>query len=113
MMIMGFHIVVALVETLMDACSLECLLRIKYENNNPKEAIRQRICKIRYEIHQLLNSLPQPLRFLNHLPGLKEVPDWEVEVKADYFFNPRLMKGVLPPCYGSQLYKLLKIRRLP
>ena len=86
---------------------MDAYSELNHDNNNPKEAIRQRICKIRYEIHELLNSLPQPLRFLTHLPGLKEVPDWEVEVKADYFFNPRLMKQVLPPCYGSQLFKLL------
>jgi hypothetical protein len=103
----GFSYRRRLVETLMDACSLEVYSELNKENNNPKEAIRQRICKIRYEIHELLNSLPQPLRSLNHLPGLKEVSDWEVEVKADYFFNPRLMKSVLTPCYGSQLYKLL------
>jgi spore maturation protein CgeB len=41
------------------------------------------------------------------LPGLKEVTDWEVEVKADFFFNPRLMKKVSPPLFGSKLYKLL------
>ena len=103
----GFSYRRRLVETLMDACNLEAYSELNNDNNNPKEAIRQRICKIRYEIHELLNSLPQPLRFLNHLPGLKEVPDWEVEVKADYFFNPRLMKSVHPPCYGAQLYNLL------
>lgn len=103
----GFSYRRRLLETLMDKCSLDAYSDLNRENNNPKEAIRQRICKIRFEIHELLNSLPQPLRLLKHLPGLKEVPDWEVEVKAEYFFNPRLMKGVLPPCYGSQLYKLL------
>lgn len=103
----GFSYRRRLVETLMDKCSMDAYSELNHYNNNPKEAIRQRICKIRYEIHELLNSLPQPLRFLTHLPGLKEVPDWEVEVKAEYFFNPRLMKCVLPPCYGSQLYKLL------
>lgn len=95
------------VETLMDLCNLETSSELNHDNNNPKDAIRQRICKIRYEIYKLLNSLPQPFRFLRLLRGLKEVPDWEVEVQADHFFNPRLMKRVLPPCFGSQLYKLL------
>jgi len=95
------------VEALMERCNMETSSDINYDNNNPKEAIRQRICKIRYEIYQLLNSLPQPFRFLKLIRGLKEIPDWEVEVKADHFFNPRLMKHVLPPCFGSQLYKLL------
>ena len=80
---------------------------LNHDNNNPKEAIRQRICKIRYEVYQLFNSLPKPFRFLNLLHGLKEITDWEVEVKADHFFNPRLMKQVLPPSFGSHLYKLL------
>ena len=80
---------------------------LNQDNNNPKEAIRQRICKLRYEIYQLFNSLPKPFRFLNLLRGLKEIPHWEVEVKADHFFNPRLMKQVLPPCFGIQLYELL------
>ena len=95
------------VEALMDRCNLETFSELNHNNNNPKEAIRQRICKIRYEIHQLLNSLPKPFRFLNLLRGLKEIPDWEVEVKADHFFNPRLMEDILPSCFGSQLYKLL------
>jgi spore maturation protein CgeB len=95
------------VEALMDLCDLETSSDLNNENNNPKEAIRQRICKIRYEIYQLFNSLPQPFRLLKLLRGLKEVTDWEVEVKADHFFNPRLMKQVLPPCFGSKLYKLL------
>lgn len=103
----GFSYRRRLVETLMDTCALETYSELNYDNNNPKEAIRQRICKIRYEVYHLLNYLPYPIRGLNLLPGLKEVPDWEVEVKADYFFNPRLMKKVFPPCFGSNLYKLL------
>lgn len=95
------------VEALMDRCNLEVSSELNQENNNPKEAIRQRICKIRYEIYQLLNSLPQPFRILNLVRGLKEIPDWELEVKADHFFNPRLMKQVLPPSFGSKVYKLL------
>ena len=95
------------VEALMDLCDLETSSDLNSENNNPKEAIRQRICKVRYEIYQLINSLPQPFRFLKLVRGLKEVPDWEVEAQADHFFNPRLMKRVLPPSFGSQLYKLL------
>lgn len=95
------------VEALMDRYKMKTSSELNHDNNNPKEAIRQRICKIRYEIHQLLNSLPQPFRLLNLIRGLKEIPDWAVEVKADHFFNPRLMKHVLPPCFGYQLYKLL------
>ena len=95
------------VETLMELCNMETSSELNDDNNNPKEAIRQRICKIRYEIYQLLNSLPQPLRFLKLIRGLKEVSQWEVEVKADHFFNPRLMKQVLPPCFGIQLYESL------
>jgi hypothetical protein len=95
------------VEALMELCNLETSSELNHDNNNPKEAFRQRICKIRYEIYQLINSLPQPFRFLKLVRGLKEVPQWEVEVKPDYFFNPRLMKRVLPPCFGTQLYKLL------
>ena len=95
------------VEALMDLCNLETSSELNYDNNNPKEAFRQRICKIRYEIYQLINSLPQPFRSINLLRGLKEIPHWEVEVKADHFFNPRLMKRVRPPCFGIQLYELL------
>ena len=103
----GFSYRRRLVEALMDTCNLETYSELNNDNNNPREAIRQRICKIRYEIHHLLNSLPLPLRFLNLLPGLREVTDWEVEVKADFFFNPRLMKKVAPPLFGSKLYELL------
>ena len=41
------------------------------------------------------------------MPGLREVTDWEFEVKADFFFNPRLMKKVAPLLFGSKLYELL------
>ena len=52
----GFSYRRRLVEVLMDTCNLETYSELNNDNNNPREAIRQRICKIRYEIHQLLNS---------------------------------------------------------
>ena len=55
----GFSYRRSLVEALMDNCNLETYSELNNDNNNPREAIRQRICKIRYEIHQLLNSLPR------------------------------------------------------
>jgi hypothetical protein len=92
----------------MDSANLKCFSELNTNNNNPKEAIRQRFCALRYELFNLLNSLPYPLPFFNKLPFLRQVAEWEVKPKPDYFFNPRLMKKVKKPKYGRSLYQGLR-----
>ena len=104
----GFSYRRRLVQELMDSANLKCFSQLNTNNNNPKEAIRQRFCALRYELFNLLNSLPYPLPFINKLPFLRQVAEWEVKPKPDYFFNPRLMKKVKEPKYGRSLYQGLR-----
>ena len=103
----GFSSRRRLVEQLMDECLLEVHSQLNSDLNDRTEAIRQRLCSLRYELYHLLNSSPAPLHLLRNLPFLKRVKDWEVQPTPDYFFNPRLMQKVFSPKFGKKMYKIL------
>lgn len=103
----GFNYRRRLVQELMDECNLRAYSHLNEDLNSPKEALRQRLCAVRYEIYNLLISLPKPLVFLSKLPLIRQVREWEVRPNPDYFFNARLTPKVLPPKYGKQMYDCL------
>ena len=52
-----------LVEELMDECNLLVHSQLNENLNDRMEAIRQRLCSLRYETYYLLNSIPAPFYF--------------------------------------------------
>ena len=93
----------------MDECLLEVHSQLNSDLNDGTEAIRQRLCSLRYELYHLLNSSPAPLHLLRNLPFLKRVKDWEVQPTPDYFFNPRLMQKFFHQSLAKECTKYFMI----